>query len=174
MRTRDRREGDFEYRLSRAMEDGREMIRLHHVGILTADIGKAAQDYTVGLGYTFCSEVIHDPVQTAYVQFLQMAPGEPLVELVAPDGPTSKLTRSLKKPGRLHHLCYATEDIAERCRQLRSQCMFLVSHPVPAVAFLGRRIAWLMDRDGLLIELVEQEAAALSPLDLIAGIQKEK
>jgi len=134
----------------------RAMTRLHHIGILTADIPKTAQDYTARLGYTVCSEVIHDPVQTAYVQFLQLAPGEPLVELVAPDGPTSKLARSLKKPGRLHHLCYATEDITERCGQLRCQGMFLVSAPVPATAFLGRRIAWLMDRDGLLIELVEQ------------------
>jgi hypothetical protein len=52
--------------------------------------------------------------------------------------------------------------------------MFLVSAPVPATAFLGRRIAWLMDRDGLLIELVEQEEATLGPLDLIAAIPKKE
>jgi methylmalonyl-CoA/ethylmalonyl-CoA epimerase len=36
--------------------------------------------------------------------------------------------------------------------------MLILHKPVPAVAFEGRRIAWLMGMDGIPIELVERNA----------------
>jgi len=39
---------------------------------------------------------------------------------------------------------------------LRSGGFFLIAAPVPAVAFDGRRIAWLLGRDRSLVELVER------------------
>jgi hypothetical protein len=36
----------------------------------------------------------------------------------------------------------------------------IIAAPVPAVAFNGRRIAWLIGRDKLLTELVERGADA--------------
>jgi len=39
--------------------------------------------------------------------------------------------------------------------------MLMLSKPVAAQAFPGRRIAWFMDSAGLLLELVEQGAGAL-------------
>ena len=46
-------------------------------------------------------------------------------------------------------------DIERACEQLREQSMMLIAPPVPAVAFGGRRIAWLMDGGCFLVELVE-------------------
>jgi methylmalonyl-CoA/ethylmalonyl-CoA epimerase len=133
-------------------------LRLHHVGIVVADIAKASGEYTGRLGYQLRSEIIHDPVQTAYVQFLHL-PGDPaLLELVAPDGPASKLSNALKKGGGLNHLCYETADINESCAALRNAGHALIQEPLPAVAFRGRRIAWLMGRDRVLMELVERAA----------------
>lgn len=127
---------------------------LHHIGILVKDIAEARQAYVDRFGYEIQSEVIHDPIQTACVQFLR-GQTEPLVELITPDGPNSKLANALKKGGGLNHLCYLSDLIEEDCRQLRRQGMFLLQEPVAATAFPGRRIAWLMGRDGLPVELVE-------------------
>lgn len=128
---------------------------LHHIGILVKEVAAACEGYVTRLGYRVHSELIHDPVQTAYVQFLQGDPAGPLLELITPDGPASKLSGALRKGGGLHHLCYLSDTIAEDCQTLRSQGMLVLQEPVAAVAFPGRRIAWLMGRDGLPIELVE-------------------
>lgn len=130
-------------------------LTLHHVGILVPDIAQAAAQYVAKFGYRICSEIIHDPVQTAYVQFLSLTDSTPYVELVTPDGPKSKLSNALKKGGGLNHLCYLTSTIDDDCRCLRESGMLLLQSPVDAKAFPGRHIAWLMGRDGIPIELVE-------------------
>jgi methylmalonyl-CoA/ethylmalonyl-CoA epimerase len=131
-------------------------LRLHHVGIVVHNINTAADDYVRRLGYELRSETLHDPTQTAYVQFLGL-PGDPsLLELVSPDGPQSRLATALSKGGGLHHLGYATPRIESTCRDWRAAGFFLIHDPVPAVAFCGRRIAWLMSPDHVLVELVEQ------------------
>ncbi len=129
---------------------------LHHIGILVKDIPEATKLYKIRFGYEIKSDVIHDPVQTAYVQFLKLRSGSDYVEFISPDGPKSKLTNALKKGGGLNHLCYVTDDIDSVCEKLRSTGMYLLQSPVEAVAFKGRRIAWLMGRNMMPTELVER------------------
>jgi methylmalonyl-CoA/ethylmalonyl-CoA epimerase len=130
-------------------------LTLHHVGVLVPDIQKAAEQYAARFGYCATSEIIHDPIQTAHVQMLAGAAPAPCIELVTPDGPASKLTNALRKGGGLNHLCYLSAAIDDDCRRLRSEGMLLLQSPVEAEAFSGRRIAWLMGRDGIPIELLE-------------------
>ena len=131
-------------------------FQLHHVGIVVKDIGAAAERYERRLGYEQRSGVIHDPLQTAQVQFLGLPAAPVYLELVSPDGPGSKLQDALAKGESLHHLCYLTETIEVGCEHLRNEGMTLVRAPAPAVAFRGRRIAWMMGRDRVLIELLER------------------
>lgn len=130
-------------------------LKLHHIGILVRNMDKAARHYVSQLGYVLRSNVLHDPVQTAHVQFLKLQDDSSYLELVAPDGPDSKLSNQLKKGGGLNHLCYAVGNIEECCERLIAGGMFSLQNPVDAVAFPGRRIAWLMGRDGIPVELVE-------------------
>jgi len=130
-------------------------LRLHHVGILVSDIESAAHDYVGTLGYEICSAIIHDPRQGAYVQFLALRSETTLIELVSPDGPGSFLQNSLKRAPGINHLCYSTPSIDETLQFMSSQGAMILHEPVPAVAFLEKRIAWVMDRNYTLIELVE-------------------
>jgi len=130
---------------------------MHHVGLAVADIKEKAAFYST-LGYAIETPVIHDPTQQAYVQFLRFPGDRVYLELVQPDGPSAKLTRAVEKGGGLNHVCYSTDDIEEACATLRQRGLMLIAAPVPAVAFNGRRIAWLIGRDKLLTELVERGA----------------
>ncbi len=131
-------------------------LSLHHVGILVADIAQAGAAYVRTLGYEVRSEIVHDRVQTAYVQFLKLPRDRAYLELVSPDGERSKLANALRKGGGLNHLCYSVPDIEAACRQLRAAGLFVLQAPVPAVAFGGRRIAWFMGGDRVPLELVER------------------
>ncbi|HMD84916.1 MAG TPA: VOC family protein [Terriglobia bacterium] len=129
-------------------------LNLHHVGVTVKEIPEAAALY-LRLGYEPRTGIIHDPEETAYVQFLRLPGDRAYLELIAPDRQDSKLSGALKRGGGLNHLCFATEDIETACERLCAEGFFLISSPVSAVAFHGRRIAWLMGPDRVLTELVE-------------------
>jgi methylmalonyl-CoA/ethylmalonyl-CoA epimerase len=129
---------------------------IHHVGVAVQDISQTAASYVQCFGYQLESEIIHDPRQQAYVQFLRLRGDRVFLELVQPDGPSSQLNRVITEGGGLNHVCYATDDIEAACQVLRGRALFLITPPVSAVAFKGRRIAWLMGRDRVIIELVER------------------
>jgi methylmalonyl-CoA/ethylmalonyl-CoA epimerase len=131
-------------------------LRFHHVGIVVKDIERSVEDCVQRFGYELRSGIIHDPMQTARVQFLSFPGEQVFLEFVSPDGPDSFLALALKKGGGLNHICYSTGDIDEACQQLRNDGLFLVRAPTEAVAFNGRKIAWLMGRGGILVELVER------------------
>jgi methylmalonyl-CoA/ethylmalonyl-CoA epimerase len=130
-------------------------LNLHHIGIAVRDIAEATADYQRRLGCELEGGVVHDPVQTAFVQFLRFPGDSVLIELVAPDGPQSKLTNAVKKGGGLNHVCHSTDDIESASQTLQDEGMAILLDPTPAVAFGGRRIAWLMGEDRVLTELVE-------------------
>jgi catechol 2,3-dioxygenase-like lactoylglutathione lyase family enzyme len=126
------------------------------VGIVVEDIERSARVYMERFGYEARSGIVHDPLQTAYVQFLSFPGDRIFLEFVSPDGPESSLALALKKGGGLNHICYSTVDIEETCRQLRSAGLFLIQSPTEAVAFNRRKIAWLADKSGTLFEVVEK------------------
>ncbi|MEP6716833.1 MAG: VOC family protein [Terriglobia bacterium] len=129
-------------------------LRLHHVGMLVRDIPASAGFYAE-IGYLPATGVIHDPIQTAYVQFLKLPEDQAYLELISPEGPGSKLANALAKGGGLNHFCYATGDIEACGSWLRDRRFFPIADPVPAVAFGGRRVSWFRGPDRLLVELVE-------------------
>jgi methylmalonyl-CoA/ethylmalonyl-CoA epimerase len=136
-------------------------LQFHHVGMVVDLIDKHSALYVERFGYELRSEVIHDPKQTAYVQFLAFPGQNVYLELVAPDAPDSFLSNALRKGGGLNHVCYSTADIDAACRDLRSKNMFLMRRPTEAVAFDQRRVAWMKGKDNLLVELVERDKDCL-------------
>jgi methylmalonyl-CoA/ethylmalonyl-CoA epimerase len=132
-----------------------ENFSFHHVGIAVRDIFKAIPVYKALFGYELTSGPFDDPIQNVSVCFLSRGEGDTVLELVAPLGPNSPIDLTLKKGGGPYHLCYQVPDIRIAINFLTEQGSFLVSGPVPAVAFEMREIAWLMTVVDLLVELVQ-------------------
>ena len=132
------------------------VLRLHHIGQSAAEISPAVELCVQRFGYEVFSERIHDPLQTAFVQFLKLPGESSYLELVAPDGPHSKLANVTRRGGGLHHLCYIAGPLEAEISALAAAGMRLISDPTPAVAFAGRRICWLLGEDRVLIELVDR------------------
>lgn len=137
-------------------------IALHHVGCVVASIEDCINRYQLALGATAASRIYEDPIQRARVAFLDLpGPGNAQFELVQPASHDSPVTRFLEKGGGLHHLCYEVDDLSEQIRRMKSQRAVLISSPKPAVAFGGRRIAWMRTADALLIEYLERRLPGL-------------
>ena len=133
------------------------MQRLDHVGFVTASIRDAAPGFARSIGTTWNGEITHDPLQQVNVAFLRgVGPQDPSVELVEPVGPGSPVLRFLERGGGLHHVCYEVPNLETQLTLSRSCGGLVVRPPLPAVAFGGRRIAWVYTRQKLLIDFLER------------------
>jgi len=129
----------------------------HHVGYGVASIAAVAHDFARSIGAPWDGVIIHDPLQQARVTFLRRAgPETPAIELVEPAGEKSPLHRFVAKGGGLHHICYEVESLEAQLDQSRAAGCLIVKNPLPAVAFGGRRIAWVYTPQKLLVEYLER------------------
>jgi methylmalonyl-CoA/ethylmalonyl-CoA epimerase len=136
-------------------------LTLHHVGFVVAAIAPAMDGFLVSLNASWDHRIFEDPLQKVKVAFLRTRPGEPQIELVEPASESSPVRKFLlEKGGGLHHFCYETDNLEAGLKAFRSLRGILVQHPRPAVAFDGRRIAWVLTRENLLVELLETIAGA--------------
>lgn len=128
----------------------------HHVGFVVASIQDSAPSFAASLQATWDGEIIHDPNQVVRVTFLRgKHSADPLVELVEPAGEKSPVLSFLQRGGGLHHLCYQVDNLEEQLRRSRAAGGLITRAPLPAVAFGGRRIAWVYTKNRLLIEYLE-------------------
>jgi methylmalonyl-CoA/ethylmalonyl-CoA epimerase len=127
-------------------------LKFHHIGIATNDLYKDIKIYE-SLGYSQESGIFHDPSQQ--VKGIFMVINNMRIELLEPDSEKSPLHTILANRQKMYHQCFECLDIETTIQLLEAQGGRIVSPPKPAVAFEGRKIAFLMLSSLLLIELVE-------------------
>jgi methylmalonyl-CoA/ethylmalonyl-CoA epimerase len=130
---------------------------LHHLGFVVSSISAVAEEFAASMSARWDGKVTHDPVQRVRVAFfLPVDERNPVFELVEPAGEMSPVSNFLKRQGGLHHLCYEIDDLESGLREARSVGLVVVANPTPALAFDGRRIAWVCSKRRLLLELLER------------------
>lgn len=130
---------------------------LHHLGFVVASISAVAEDLATFMSARWDGQIFHDPLQRVRVAFFSPADSRnPTFELVEPAGEDSPVSYFLKKRVGLHHVCYEIDDLESALREANAVGLVTVSGPTPAVAFGGRRIAWVCSRSRLLMEFLER------------------
>jgi len=130
-------------------------MKLDHLGMAVKDIHKASRFYKNSLGWKEKSELYEDPIQKVKVLFMADENGF-VYELLEPTDKDSPVSRFLEKRISLYHLCYSVENLEKKIKKLTNKGFYLISGPTEAIAFERRNIAFLINRDNLIIELVEQ------------------
>ena len=134
-------------------------LKLHHLGFVVASIRDNGHSLAAALAGRWDENIIFDPIQGVNVSFIgREDSAEPLIELVEPAGPASPVSRFLQRGGGLHHLCYETPDLEAQLSAGKALGTVVVKTPVPAIAFGGRRIAWALTRNKLLLEFLETQS----------------
>ena len=140
-----------------------DTFRFNHMGVAVADIEKALPVYEQLFGYQVLSGPFDDAQQQARVVFIgrpgsfkDQVAGDFVLELIAPLDEKSHVARLLSKGGGAYHVCYEVDNVEQTLADLRDKSCLIVSNPVPAVAYAGRRIAWFYTPTQQLVELVEK------------------
>jgi methylmalonyl-CoA/ethylmalonyl-CoA epimerase len=132
--------------------------KFHHIGFVVASIQSSVQGFLDALQAEWDGKIFHDPNQAVRVTFLgSRHAANPVLELVEPAGSDSPVIPFLKRGGGLHHLCYEIANLEDQLALSRAQGGLVVRPPLPAVAFGGRRIAWVYTKNKLLLEYLERQ-----------------
>ncbi len=130
-------------------------MRLHHIGFVVSDIENSVSGFIHSLGMSWDGAIYQDPKQKVRVTFLATGPGCAQIELVEPAGDKSPVAKFLSRGGGQHHLCYEVDDIEHALSVFKARKASIAQRPSPAVAFEGRRIAWFVTQERLVVELLE-------------------
>ena len=117
----------------------------HHVGIAVNSVEAISQG---------ALQVFEDPIQKVAVAFVEN--GGCCIELVAPLTTDSPVSSAIAKRQKLLHLCFEVADLEAAMVISAGQGFKCIARPVPAVAFSGRKIAWVYSQVYGLMELLEK------------------
>ncbi len=131
-------------------------MRFHHVGYAVRSIQGYLDDFLVPM---FAPVQVGTPVadieQRVTVCFVEMRGGV-VIELVEPLGADSPVNSVIdSKRGGVYHLCYEVDDLEAELKRFRAKRCLPLGKPVPAAAFDGRRIVFILTQQNDLLELVE-------------------
>jgi methylmalonyl-CoA/ethylmalonyl-CoA epimerase len=127
-------------------------LTFHHIGVACRDLDREAKTYAL-LGYSPEGDDFSDERQGIRGRFI-VGPGPRLELLVALPGSTV-LEPWLRKGVKYYHEAFFVPDLAGGIEELGASGGKVVVEPVPAVAFDGREIAFVMLPNVTLVELIE-------------------
>jgi methylmalonyl-CoA/ethylmalonyl-CoA epimerase len=130
-----------------------ENFVFHHIGCATQSIEREYSFFS-SLGYASEDKDFSDEIQGIRGCFLVGA--GPRVELLENLPGSRTLTPWLNAGIKFYHFAYFVTDIDVALIWARKSKGRVVVLPVPAVAFGGRLISFVMFRNGMLVELIEQ------------------
>jgi methylmalonyl-CoA/ethylmalonyl-CoA epimerase len=132
-------------------------MKLHHIGIVTDNIKSAIRHHNELFGFVPITKIVDDPVQKVSVVMLSCPETDSVpIELISPLSDDSPVSQILKGKTRLYHLCFLVEDIEETLQDFRSQGAIIISGPVQAELYEGKRIAFAYTPDKYVVELLEK------------------
>jgi methylmalonyl-CoA/ethylmalonyl-CoA epimerase len=124
--------------------------RVSHIGIAVEALAESLPFFRDVLGL---AEVALDDSDGASI--VGFSAGEPLVELLEADDPSSPIARFVAKRGPgIHHICFAVDDLDAMIGRCRAAGVQLIDDK-PRVGAEGKRIVFLHPKStgGVLVEL---------------------
>lgn len=129
-----------------------EGLRFHHIGVVCRDLDSEQKMFEL-LGYQREGAEFVDPLQRIRGRFL--VGGGPRLELLAATDDLSPVRPWLQRGVKFYHQAFETDHLEDALSDLIGRQGRVVVEPVPAVAFNGRKIAFVMLPGSLLIELIQ-------------------
>ena len=129
-----------------------QSYEFHHIGCATTSI-KRERSLFEFLGYQIEGESFSDTLQGISGCFLT-GPG-PRIELLENLPGADTLTPWINAGVKMYHFAYWVHDISHAIDWARSRRAKVIVQPLPATAFGGRHISFVMFRNGLMLEFIQ-------------------
>lgn len=133
-------------------------ITFHHIGIFVNNIDSGYEYLQNLMPINQSSQRFNDKNLRVSVQFFEDESGL-LFELVAPYLPDNPVDNVLKDGKNiLNHIAYKTNGFDETLEWYRKNGCFIIGAPRAALAFDQARVAFVLTKLNLIIELIEERS----------------
>jgi len=132
---------------------------IDHICIAVKDLEEAIAYWEDIFGYSQFTGVVENTLQKVKVVFMKKE-GSTLVKLIEPVEGNQSLQNFVNRGGGFHHICFKCSDINSKIKELSEKGLIVLVPPQPGEAFNNHKIAFLLARHGLNIELIDTEEKA--------------
>lgn len=132
---------------------------IDHIGIVVRSLEEGIRQWENLFGYQQSSAIVLNARQKVKVVFMSK-PDSLTVKLLEAASPDSPVALFAQKGGGLHHLCFRCQNVDSEIAGLTSKGAVLTVRPEPGEAFNGNKIAFLMAKNNLNLELVDTQEKA--------------
>jgi methylmalonyl-CoA/ethylmalonyl-CoA epimerase len=142
-------------------------MRLDHICFAVKDLKEGLDYWEKVFGYKQLTQIVENTRQKVKVTFLSKEDSIN-IKLIEPVYDNQSLINFVNKGGGFHHICFRCDDIDETMVDLTEKGLLTLVPPQPGEAFNNHRIAFLLARNGVNIELIDtDERAGLIPNSII-------
>lgn len=127
---------------------------IDHIGIIVNRLEKGIVRWQSVFGYEQITEIVINTRQKVRVVFLHKKHSVD-IKLIEPTEKSSPVFEYAQKGGGLHHLCFRCDDLNSQLEGLQKLGLRVIAAPQPGEAFENEQIAFMFDRNGLNIELID-------------------
>lgn len=129
-------------------------VELDHIGFVVNNIENAIEYFVGNFGYNLRSKAMYDELRHVKLAMLEL--NGLCLELIQPLDASSPSYDFMLSGGGLHHLCYATDDLEAKIKELQNNKHTLIKRAECAPLLSGKKVAFLFSRETKqIIELVE-------------------
>jgi len=132
---------------------------IDHICFAVKDLREGITYWEKIFGYSQMTEIITNTLQKVKVSFLSKEKSL-TVKLIEPLGDNQSLLNFVSRGGGFHHICFKCDNIDAGVTDLREKGLLTLVPPQPGEAFNNNKIAFLLAKYGLNIELIDTDEKA--------------
>lgn len=132
---------------------------IDHICFAVKDLKEGVEYWERVFGYSQMTRVVTNTLQKVKVVFLRKANSLD-IKLIEPLEENLSLVNFVSRGGGFHHLCFKCDEINGGVSKLREKGLLTLVPPQPGEAFNNNKIAFLLAKYGLNIELIDTDERA--------------
>jgi len=135
------------------------MMKIDHICFAVKNLQDGIDYWERVFGYKQMTKIVENSRQKVKVTFLKKEDSI-TIKLIEPVEGNQSLQNFVNRGGGFHHVCFKCSDIEVKIDELKNEGLILLVPPQEGEAFNNNKIAFLLARYGLNIELIDTDDKA--------------
>jgi methylmalonyl-CoA/ethylmalonyl-CoA epimerase len=134
-------------------------MKIDHICFAVKNLNDGIAYWEQVFGYKQMTKIVENTLQKVKVTFLSKDESV-TIKLIEPVESNVSLVNFVNRGGGFHHVCFKCSDIYEKVDELNKKGLLTLVPPQEGEAFNNNKIAFLLARYGLNIELIDTDEKA--------------
>jgi methylmalonyl-CoA/ethylmalonyl-CoA epimerase len=134
-------------------------MKIDHICFAVKNLQDGIAYWEDVFGYKQMTKIVENSLQKVSVTFLKKDDSI-TIKLIEPLESNQSLLNFVNRGGGFHHVCFKCSDIDKKIDELNKKGLLTLVPPQKGEAFNNKRIAFLLARYGLNIELIDTDEKA--------------